>query len=91
MAFNKVLAAAWLAAGLAGCAQGRDPAGGHASGQEVPRAPVATLGPDDGLPFTTTPGKGEEQAPAANPGSLPPTGKAANAVDDPGTVQPAGR
>lgn len=91
MAFNKVLAAACLAAGLAGCAQGRDPAGGRASAQETPQAPVATLGPDDGLPFATTPGKAEEHAPPPNPGFQPPAAKAANAADGPGTVQPAHR
>lgn len=91
MAFNRLLAAAWLAVGLAGCAQGRDPAGRHGSAQEAPRAPVATLGPDDGLPFTTTPGKAEEHAPPPNPGFQPPAAKAANAADGPGTVQPAHR
>lgn len=91
MAFNKVLAAAWLAAVLAGCAQGRDPAGGRASAQEAPRAPVATLGPDDGLPFTTTPGKAGERAPAAQPGSPPSDAKAANVDDDAGAARPAGR
>lgn len=91
MAFNRVLAAAWLAAVLAGCAQGRDPAGARASAQEAPRAPVATLGPDDGLPFSTTPGRAEERAPGAQPRSPPSSANAAKFEEDAEAARDAGR
>lgn len=78
MAFNKVLAAAWLAAWLAGCAQGRETTGAHAEAREARRAPVATLGPDDGLPFTTTPGKTPPPNPAAVHDGAAPRAESAN-------------
>lgn len=88
MVFYKLLAAAWLAAGLAGCAQGRDPAGGRTDAREARRTPVATLGPDDGLPFTTTPGKTVPE-PSNVHVEAPPT--AGNVDDRQGNTAAAGR
>lgn len=89
MAFNKMLAAACLAAWLAGCAQGRDPAGGHADAREARRAPVVTLGPDDVLPFTGAQDKAPARAPPPHGGEPPPVGNANNGGQ--GNAHPAGR
>ncbi|KGM53347.1 hypothetical protein N800_07860 [Lysobacter daejeonensis GH1-9] len=88
MALYKVLAAAWLAVWLAGCAQGRNPAGGHADAREARSAPVATLGPDDGLPFTAAPDKVPAKPEPPHGGKPPATG---NANDGQGNARTAGR
>lgn len=52
-----------LVIGLAGCAQGHAPV----AAPEPPHAPVATLGPDDGMPFVPS---------SAHPGAKATAGRA---------------
>jgi hypothetical protein len=88
MALSRALAAAALIVGLAGCAQGRDPTAGHGVTQERPRAPVATLGPDDGVPFVPPSGHASAKTAA---GGVPAAGPADEATEPRGMQQPARR
>ncbi|TWI10270.1 hypothetical protein [Aerolutibacter ruishenii] len=80
MALIHALATAALAVALTGCAQDRAPPAGVA--QEPPRAPAATLGPDDGMPFAT---------PSGHKGAGPATDPSQESKDPHGVPRPARR
>lgn len=69
MVWCRVAAIAGLTACMAGCAQGRDAPRAPAASPEPSHAPVATRGPDDGMPFRS-PGNGAP-APAVEPSAVP--------------------
>lgn len=57
-----------LVIGLAACAQGHAPV----AAQEPPHAPVATLGPDDGMPFVPSSGHPGPKAPVGRAPAIEP-------------------
>lgn len=85
MAWSKALAAVCLIVWLAGCAQGRDSAAARSAAHEPPRAPVPTLGPDDGVPFPNPATKAARTAPAR------PASAAGDSTDGAVTQHPAER
>lgn len=89
MVFNKVLAAVSLAASVAGCAQVPEAEGAQDPAHGSRGAPVATSGPDDGLPFNAASLQPAPPPPAGQGGALPAAAPADGGAG--GGAPPAGR